>query len=739
MKIYLILLLVGILPEVFHSQTNPSTETKRLKKKPCHNISPQTTEKSLSFDSTFIFSTDTLALPFLDEFSTSKFQYFQGDFNAAGVTSQTYYRLIYSSNNTPVPNQNTYTNQATFRRVYDINTQTTNDIPFSPVNIIETDFSSYPPTQNPIDLYPPYYIYDTVGIPDVSDTLWMANPAYFQDSATIFFQTISDTSKLWIDRKAYHNFTFADNPRTLGVATFDGLDENGYPYQFGSNITNYGDFLTTKPLDLSPYTLADSLYVSFLYQPEGLGDVPEIGDSLILEFYAPELDQWFHIWSISGSPNHPFKSVHIPVTQAYFMKKGFRMRFKNFGALSGSLDHFHIDYVHLRPLSDQGDTLFKDFAFSYPLHTLLKTYTHVPWDHYRASVDNKMSDGLQVKVHNGSNAAENYQNGQVAVSQNGTPEGTFSLLGFTLAEGNINYNPNTLYTSYHDLSNGYEFNRNLTGNYQEFDIKGSVSAQFPNINSNDSCRFIQGFYNYYSYDDGSAEAAFGPTGAQSMLAIHFDAYEPDSLLGLYLHFVPSVIDVSNKLFYVTVWEDNNGVPGNVLYEDDAFSPRQPTYANGRNNFNAYYFNGNIKVAVGSSFFIGWRQVDPVRYNVGLDRNINHSDQIFYSVDFGGTWETPPFTGSPMVRPIFSTALDGVLSATPKAMEKYTLYPNPTAGKMNIISPFSDEQGYAVYTMQGELVMTIHGNQGDFSWIANGYYLIQSLSHPDQRFKIIRCD
>ena len=709
------------------------------KQKPTSGSVHSSNEKSISFDSTFVFLTDTLALPFLDDFSTSKFQVFQGDYNAVGVTYQTYYRLIFASTNNPVPIQNVYTNQATFRRVFDLNTQTTNDIPFAPTNIIETDFSAYPPTQTPILLFPPYYIYDTVGIPDQSDTLWIANPAYFQDSARIFFQTISDTSKIWVDRQAFHNFTFASNPRTLGVATFDGLDEDGYPYQFGSSITNYGDFLTTKPLDLSPYDAGDSLYLSFLYQPEGLGDVPEVGDSLILEFYAPELDQWFHIWSISGSPNHPFKPVHIPLTQASFFKKGFKMRFKNYGALSGSLDHFHIDYVHLRPLSDQGDTLFKDFAFSFPLNTLLDRFTHVPWDHYKQSVENKMSNGIKVKVYNGSNSAENYQNGQISISQNGNQEGTFSLSGFTLAEGNINYNPNTLYTSYHDLSSGYEFDRNKPGNHQEFEVKGSVSAQFPNLNSNDSCQFIQGFYNYYSYDDGSAEAAFGPTGAQSMLAVHFDAYEADSLLGLYIHFVPSVVDVSNKLFYLTVWEDNNGIPGNILYEDEAFSPRQPTYANGRNNYNAYYFNGNIKVAVGTSFFIGWRQVDPIRYNAGLDRNIDNSNQIFYSVDFGGSWENPPFLGSPMLRPIFSTALDGELGVETTSSASYLTYPNPTTGMIFVKSPFSDEQGYLVYTMQGEQIMSFEGEQGDFSALPNGYYLVQSIKHPEHRVKIIRCD
>ena len=739
MKFYLFLILFVTLDESFLAQIPVQFDSKEAVNKPNGNFINQSHQKSASFDSTFVFYTDTLSLPILDDFSTSKFQIFQGNFNGAGVTSQTYFRLTYASTNIPVPNQNVYTNQATFRRIYDINTQTSNDIPFVSESILESDFSNYPPTQNIVALYPPYYIYDTVGIPDISDTIWISNPAYFQDSATIFFQTISDTSKLWVDRKAYHNFTFALNPRTLGVATFDGLDENGYPYQFGSNVTNYGDFLTTKSLDLSTFGAGDSLYLSFLYQPEGLGDIPENGDSLILEFYAPELDQWFHIWSISGSPNHSFKPVHIPVIQSKFLKKGFRMRFKNYGALSGSLDHFHLDYVHLRPLSNQGDTLFKDFALSYPLNTLLETYTHVPWDHYRQSIGNKMSDGVQVKVYNGSSSAENYQNGQVFISQNGNPEGTFSLSGFALAEGNINYNPNTLFTSYHDLSTGYEFNRNLIGNYQEFDIKTSVSAQFPNLNSNDSCRFIQGFYNYYSYDDGSAEAAFGPTGAQSMLAIHYNAYEADSLLGLYVHFVPSVVDVSNKLFYLTVWEDNNGTPGNILYQDDAFSPRQPTYNNGRNNFNAYYFNGNVKVAVGPSFFIGWRQVDAVRYNAGLDRNIDNSSQIFYSVDFGGTWENPTFTGSPMLRPIFSTALDGVLSTNSEINYNYYAYPNPSSGEIKIISPFSDEKGYWVYSMHGDLVATILDKQANIASLSKGYYFVQSIVHPEQKFKIIRCD
>jgi hypothetical protein len=643
------------------------------------------------------------------------------------------------STNLPLANGLSYTNQATFRRTYDIATETTTDVTFPALNVTENNLTTYPPVGTPISLYPPYYIYDTVGVQDQSDTIWISNPAYTQDSATVFFQTIEDSTKIWIDRMAYHNMRYGFNPRSLGVATFDGLDEDGYPYQFGSAVTNYGDRLTSKCINLSNYNAGDSLYFSFLYQPEGLGDVPETGDSLILEFYAQDLDQWKHIWSVSGTSIHPFKSVHVPVLDDQFFRDGFKFRFKNYGALSGSLDHFHVDYVHLRALSDYTDTLFKDFALCYPLNTLLQDYTSVPWDHYKNTSAGMMTNGLEVKVYNGSNSAENYQNGQVVVQHNGTPVGNFSLPGFLLAEGNINYNPNTLFTSYHDLSAGYEYDRTLPGNQQVFKVNASVSAQFPNLMSNDTCEFLQGFYNYYSYDDGSAEAAFGPTGVQSMLAVHFNAYEADSLLGVYLHFVPSVTDVSTKLFYLTVWEDLNGEPGAVLFEDDAFSPRQPTYANGLNNFNAYYFPNGQKIPVGSSFFIGWRQVDAVRYNLGLDRNIDHSQEIFYSVDFGATWENPPFPGSAMLRPIVSTTLDGELGVEQVQMLEYAVYPNPTNSFIHIVSPYSDEKGFELYDIQGRFISENQDNMMDLSRLNSGYYFIRSIQHPDQVMKILRCE
>ena len=320
MRIFYFLLFVLLGSPFFSQETTEGT--KGISMGPIMGIknpSAQSLEKSLGFDSTFIFTSDTIQLPFFDDFSTHKFQTFVDDFNNPLTTKQTYYRLLDATTNQPINNQLTYTNQVTFRRTYDINTGLVNDVNFTTTPIKENNLMTYPPVYNIVSLYPPYYIYDTVGVPDVSDTLWISNPSFYQDSASIFFLHVQDTTNIWIDKMAYHNYRYGVNPRSLGVATFDGLDQNGYPYQFGTNVTNYGDFLTSKAIDLSNNVAGDSLYFSFLYQPEGLGDEPEVTDSLVLDFYAPDLDQWYHMWSVSGSSVHPFKAVHFPVLDVKFL------------------------------------------------------------------------------------------------------------------------------------------------------------------------------------------------------------------------------------------------------------------------------------------------------------------------------------------------------------------------------------------------------------------------------------
>lgn len=703
------------------------------------NVLPQL--KIGTIDSSFIYSTDTVGLPFFDDFTTNKIQQYIPDFSSSLATSELYYYLIDQATALPLANDLFFTNQVTFHRYFDPAEGTFTDTIFTPQAINIADFSSYPVDYEPVDLYPPYYIYDTLGPGDESDTVWIQNPPFFQDSARQFFLPVSDPSLLWVDNYVYHNYRFGDHPRTLGVMTFDGLDESGYPYAIGTTSSGYADVLTSKPIDLSGMSPADSVYISFIYQPQGFGDEPESTDSLLLEFFDSSNNQWNRIWGDTGRNVSPFRIVHLPLTGNNYFTDAFQFRFRNYGGLSGSLDHFHLDMVYLREATPPAyiDTVFKDFSFVYPVNSLLNDYTSVPWDHYKESIDNKMSAAMEVVVFNGSSGPENYQDGAVEISYAGVSEGDFILQGFTLAEQQINYAALDFATSYHDLKSGYEFPRDLSGVYEEFDVRVNASAQYPNYEPNDSTAFTQGFYNFYSYDDGSAEAAFGPTGAQARLAIHFEAYQPDSLIGVKLCFVPSVNDVSNKLFLLTVWDDENGEPGDVLYEDDVFNPRNPAYSQDKNQYLDYYFIDTMKVPVGNSFFIGWRQLDPERLNLGFDRNIDQSDEIFYSVNGGVSWLVSPFSGSAMVRPIFSTQMDASLGLIEPETEsiQILIFPNPVRDEVFIKNAGESLNEKLLLDAAGRVLMSTMEDSFDLQTLDSGIYFISVPQHSEKRYKVIK--
>lgn len=692
-----------------------------------------------TFDSTFIYIPDTISLPVFDEFSSDKFQVYNADYGDPGVTSDKKYRLLDGSL-VPLGDDEYYTVQQTFRRVFDIGNSTIDDQPFSAISIKVGDLSEYPVNYVTTNVYPPFYIYDTLDYPNDPDTIWLTNPDIFQDSATQFFASLNDPDKIWLDKEAFHNFTLALDPWTLGVVSFDGLDEFGYPYAFGTTTSGIADHLTSKPIDMSAVSAADSVYFSFLYQTEGLGDVPEgnDGDSLFLEFYAIDQDEWRQVWSTGGESVTEFKVGHLLLDNTDYFKKGFQFRFKNYGGLSGSLDHFHVDYIRLRSLSGYQDTLFKDFALVYPLNSLLKDYTSVPWDHYKANFANKMSDNVQVVVRNNSNIPENNQNGTCEVSYVALPEGSFTLVGQDLSGGNFNYDPRTTYYSYHDFSSGYHFDETKPGLSQTFDFLTTVSAPFAHFTGNDSTLSQQVFNNYYAYDDGSAEAAYGPTGIQSRLAIQYTPYEADSLIGVMIHFVPSVNDVSDKLFLLTVWDDDNGKPGDTLYQDKSFFPRTPEYQYDRNIFTTYYFRDTMKVPVNGTFYVGWRQFEADRLNVGLDRNILNNNHTFYSVDNEATWETSSIPGSVMIRPIFSTGLDVTLGLNEKSKveDKVLIYPNPTEQSITVDAGMFDIKEMRLYSLQGNLVSIAESNIMNIIDLPSGVYFLK-IEGLNGTYKVIR--
>ena len=109
-----------------------------------------------------------------------------------------------------------------------------------------------------------------------------------------FFDDFSDTKvfpnqKKWQNRNVFVNDGFPLFPTNYQAATFDVLDKNGSVYSNGSSNAFIADSLISMPIRLEDengerLSPADSVYLSFYFQPQGNGDAPESHDSLVLRF-----------------------------------------------------------------------------------------------------------------------------------------------------------------------------------------------------------------------------------------------------------------------------------------------------------------------------------------------------------------------------------------------------------------------------------------------------------------------
>lgn len=700
-----------------------------------------------SLDSTFIYSASTLSITDVwDDFSEDKFVDYPPSFTAPNVTSQWYYHLMNQTNTVPEPTNVIYCDSAHARHdsIY-----VTGGLPttftsyFTPHTIWVNDLSTYPINGQTRTFFDECYILiDSMieGVPDpTQDTIWYFDAAYHgidtcqypQDSIHLFFANLNDPSQLWMGRSACRNMTMAVDPWSLGVATFDGVDSTGLPYEFGS-LSAYGqaDVLTSKPINLQG---TSDVFLDFIYQAEGHGNMPEDQDSLILDLYLVDSAKWYPWWYASTPyPQDTWAETHIAIP-TNFLDNGFQFRFRNYASLSGALDHWHIDYVNLNENPLLTPQPLKDLAVAYPVNTLLEDYTSVPWDHYQNLADKNavLLDTAWLQVYNSDDTPTNVGNDMfLNVELNGSNQ--------------LNYNlPNPAgpspWTSNWELGTNffpYFVQPNFATSYVDtpndsmaiFDVKINANADVAGSNVydvNDTTRFQQIFKNYYAYDDGSAEVAYGIQGANSRLAYKFDAYEADTITGVLFHFVPSVNDMSGHIMLLTVWDDNGGEPGDIIYQDDFFTPHYPEYGGSKNEFRYYEFVNPAypsTIPVGTTFYVGWEQIDNESLNVGMDRNIVNNDKIFFNT--GGAWIGSSQPGSLMIRPVFSTGINHTLGE--EELETYSevgMYPNPTTDRVT----FTDLQGdftIQLYDLSGRLVINTRNESViNVDFLEKGVYIV----------------
>ncbi|MDD3384540.1 MAG: T9SS type A sorting domain-containing protein [Bacteroidales bacterium] len=532
--------------------------------------------------------------------------------------------------------------------------------------------------------------------------------------------------QLWSDQFAYINGGFALESPSWGVATLDAMDANGAIYEHATVQSFAADQLTSKPINLF-YPGDQSVFLSFYYQPGGLGDAPEPGDSLVLEFYSPNQQSWNWIWSVPGSASHEFKQVMIQITSSQFLQQGFRFRFRNYASLANTYepslqvnaDHWHIDYVYLARNRSESNTDSPDLTLTKPVGSLLINHTAIPWEHFQNVGLSAVKVTFPVSIRNLSN----------------TPRyGTPSLEIQSLSEGGSLFerelNPLEI-SPFESLDYDASFNYGFTETVRD-SAKFRVILRLNQIESdlipgNDTLESLQVFKNYYAYDDGTAEAGYGLVGEgtkNAKIAYKFRNLSPgDSLVGVQFYFNRSFADQNKKYFLLAIWDEVNGQPGNLLYQQEGSIP----VFSGINDFQTIPLR--TKQAIPAIFYVGLIQTTPDFLNLGFDRNNNHQGDIFYNIK--GTWQKTGFEGSLMIRPLFTTlSTKTSIPVWPEHTEGKTaihIYPNPVRNILTISStPETGNLTVSVFDLQGRLMHESRGNirQVNLGHLPGGLYFVQ---------------
>ena len=473
---------------------------------------------------------------------------------------------------------------------------------------------------------------------------------------------------LWEDSAVFVNRSYPINPVTIGVATFDGLDAFGMAYDISASMQGKrADSLTSRPIDLS---VVDSAYLLFYYQAQGLGDNPQTEDSLILEFLsgvdALGLPIWQDVWSVAGQSTQEFQKVTIKIKGSNYLHSAFQFRFRNKATLSGNYDHWHIDYVKIDQYTAGQIPPINDVAFVYENPQLLKRYREMPWVQYLENTVGELRDTLDIVLRNNDAGFsvqyryDIYENNNLVEHYPYISPTRNVQVGIYDSIGNFDFLQPPVYLS------DTIFKSN-SADSATFLFKNLIETSIADYNQNDTLEHFQKFNSHYAYDDGVAEFAYGINVQGAKMAYQFELNKADSLRMIQIYFAPMQNNVSNIPFHLLVWDDNNGVPGNVLHSETVY----PVYED-RLNFHNYYLSEAI--ALDGIFYVGIQQTTNDMLNVGLDRNSPSNNYMFY--DVGAGWNYSQFPGAWMIRSVLRST--PIISTTVDLNQKFDIqiYPNP---------------------------------------------------------------
>jgi hypothetical protein len=507
-----------------------------------------------------------------------------------------------------------------------------------------------------------------------------------------FTQTEGYTNDtLWSAGKSvWVNNGIGINPPSIFSVSFDGLDSLGKPYNLTDVLgKGFADKLVSRPIKLNelPASQDDSVYLSFFYQVTGRREAPDLDDNLSLWFKTAN-GIWEKVFDVGNSValDPAIFYYHIVKVDKKFFHDKFQFRFQNFARLSGPYDTWNLDYIYLNKRRTATDIYFHDQTLTKPLTSIFKNYRAIPLKHFKDTASTLL---ISPKVgfynlYKFEAQSFKYTSAATIVERTGgieKPANSFII--------ELDGDAQTILPKFTHLE--LELNEtvpldslNLTADSIYIDFKLGFDSGDKNIvpetpffepidfTLNDTIHSEFLLHKHYAYDDGSAEYGAGLNQPGGKLAYGFDLFtkEADTIQYVDIYF-PEFGDNTSQTVILKFWKSVAGVPAAEIYRQ--------TISVGRTQDNKFTRYQLVEpVGVKGRFFIGWEQTASLIVPVGLDKNTNSGDQIYFNIT--GNWEqNQNVTGSLMIRPVIGRGKASVINGIEKA-ERFSIFPNPNNGE-----------------------------------------------------------
>ena len=463
--------------------------------------------------------------------------------------------------------------------------------------------------------------------------------------------------------KDYYNI----NAPSLNVIEFDGLNKDGIPYNY-ENGYGVSDILESDKINLNSFNLQDSLYLSFYWNYNFNGELPDNEDSLKVDFLDKN-NVWKTVWvKNGGNENHSdlFSFESILISPDY-LHQNFMFKLYNKGNTEGPFDSWLVDYFYLDKNRSKYDSLSLDRTISYKGFKVLNNHISVPFNHL--SYADSYADSIVFSINNLDNQIQPIN---------------YSFEAY-IKEFDLSF----IYSENKELSPilGGNESRNVINNpikLSDFKLgKDSIEVDFSfyiesgdsthlnkNLILNDTTNFQIKFSDFYSYDDGKAEYAAGLNQKNSELVLEHFTFTSDTLTHIQILFPETIENTYTQNIELVIYKK-------IGNESTKLRSQNVDISYDNNNFNTYKLDNPLIVE--DTFYIGFKQFESNFLSVGLDKNNNTSDKIFYKID--NQWEQNDIIkGSLMIRPIFKNSDLVISGINEKSQPKsIIIFPNPSNG------------------------------------------------------------